>query len=342
MESTNKLWAGDARPQLIFWFLFPTSQGGRMLEGLKISRASISRRQKWGKQTRRNFWVAMLFLLPWTIGFLAFTLYPMGASLVYSFAVYHSKKPLEFNFPDNYVDLANDDLFWKSLANTLYMVAIGVPITLLLSFFCAILLNLKVRGQSIYRVIYFLPSIVPTVASTILWLWLLNPRVGLVNVFLNDIGIDGPNWLSNPEWSKPALIILGVWGMGGTIMIYLSGLQDVPQSLMEAAELDGASWWQRLRHITIPMVSPITVFNLITGVIAMFQYFSQAYVFRGSGSLGAPLNSTLFYSLYLYQNGFQFLKMGYASAMAWVLFIIILICTILLLKASEKLTYYAG
>ena len=313
-----------------------------MLEGLNIPRPRFSKRQKWSKQTRRNFIVAMLFLMPWFLGFLAFTLYPMGASLVYSFAEYHSKKPLEFIGTENYTNLVKDDLFWKSLSNTLYMVAIGVPLTLLFSFFCAVLLNFKVRGQSIYRVIYFLPSIVPTVASTILWLWLLNPRIGLVNTFLGYIGIDGPNWLSSPQWSKPGLIILGIWGMGGTIMIYLSGLQDVPLSLMEAAELDGASWWQRLRHITIPMVSPITVFNLITGVIGMFQYFSQAYVFRGSGSLGAPLNSTMFYSLYLYQNGFQFLKMGYASAMAWVLFIIILICTILLLKVSEKLTYYAG
>lgn len=313
-----------------------------MLEGLNIKRPRFTKRQKWSKQTRRNFIVAMLFLMPWFIGFLAFTLYPMGASLIYSFSEYHSKKPLEFIGTENYTNLVKDDLFWKSLSNTLYMVAIGVPLMLLFSFTCAVLLNIKVRGQSIYRVVYFLPSIVPTVASTILWLWLFNPRVGLVNTFLGFIGIDGPNWLSSPQWSKPGLILLGIWGMGGTIMIYLSGLQDVPLSLMEAAELDGASWWQRLRHITIPMVSPITVFNLITGVIGMFQYFSQAYVFRGSGSLGAPLNSTMFYSLYLYQNGFQFLKMGYASAMAWVLFIIILICTILLLKASEKLTYYAG
>jgi multiple sugar transport system permease protein len=313
-----------------------------MLEGLNITRPRFHERKKWSKQTRRNFIVAMFFLMPWFLGFLAFTLYPMGASLVYSFAEYHSKKPLVFIGTENYTNLVKDDLFWKSLSNTLYMVAIGVPLTLMLSFFCAVLLNFKVRGQSIYRVIYFLPSIVPTVASTILWLWLLNPRIGLVNTFLGYIGIDGPNWLTSAQWSKPGLIILGVWGMGGTIMIYLSGLQDVPLSLMEAAELDGASWWQRLRHITIPMVSPITVFNLITGVIGMFQYFSQAYVFRGSGALGAPLNSTMFYSLYLYQNGFQFLKMGYASAMAWVLFIIILICTILLLKVSEKLTYYAG
>jgi len=284
----------------------------------------------------------MLFLLPWTIGFIAFTLYPMVASFFYSFTIYHPRLPNEWIGLQNYFDLWNDKLFWQSLYNTLYMVAIGVPLTLLASFFCAVLLNLKVRGQSIYRVIYFLPSIVPTVASTILWLWILNPQTGILNMLLGSIGIQGPNWMSNPNWSKPGLILLGMWGMGGTIVIYLSGLQDVPTSLLEAAELDGASWWQRLWNVTVPMVSPITLFNLITGVIAQFQYFAQAYVFRGFQSLGYPLNSTLFYSVYLYQNAFLWLKMGYASAMAWVLFIIILICTLLLLKVSERFTYYAG
>ncbi len=309
---------------------------------LKSARQGKRQQVKWSRRTRENFVLGMIFLLPWTIGFFAFTLYPMAASLVYSFAEYHPKAPLEFVGLQNYTALFNDELFWKSLSNTVYMVIIGVPVTLLMSFFCAVLLNLKVRGQSIYRVIYFLPSIVPTVASTILWLWILNPRTGLMNTMLGAFGIDGPNWLGSPDWSKPSLILLGIWGMGGTIMVYLSGLQDVPISLMEAAELDGASWLQRLRHITIPMVSPITVFNLITGVIGMFQYFAQAYVFRGGNSLGAPLNSTLFYSIYLFQNGFLFLKMGYASAMAWVLFVIILVCTVLLLKASERFTYYAG
>jgi multiple sugar transport system permease protein len=148
--------------------------------------------------------------------------------------------------------------------------------------------------------------------------------------------------MTNPAWSKPGLILLGMWGMGNTIIIYLSGLQDVPVNLIEAAELDGANWWQRLWHITIPMVSPISLFNLITGVIFMFQYFAQAYVFRGFQNLGYPMNSTLFYSVLLYQNAFQWLKMGYASAMAWVLFIIILVCTLLLLKISDRFTYYAG
>lgn len=298
--------------------------------------------RKWSHSERVNFRTGMLFLLPWTIGFLVFTLYPMVASFFYSFTIYHPRQPNEWIGLQNYANLLVDDNFWKSLSNTLYMVAIGVPLTLLTSFFCAVLLNLKVRGQSIYRVIYFLPSIVPTVASTILWLWILNPQTGILNTVLGYIGIQGPNWMSNPTWSKPGLILLGMWGMGGTIVIYLSGLQDVPVSLLEAAELDGASWWQRLWHVTIPMISPITLFNLITGVIAMFQYFAQAYVFRGTQSLGYPLNSTLFYSVYLYQNGFLWLKMGYASAMAWVLFIVILICTLLLLKVSERFTYYAG
>jgi multiple sugar transport system permease protein len=298
--------------------------------------------QKWGIRDRKNFKTGMVFLLPWTIGFLAFTLYPMLASLVYSFSIYHSRAPLEWNGVKNYVDLFTDDLFWTALYNTVYMVAIGVPLTLFVSFFCAVLLNLNVRGQAIYRVIYFLPSIVPTVASTILWLWILNPQAGIMNTVLGYIGIDGPNWMTNPAWSKPGLILLGMWGMGNTIVIYLSGLQDVPINLIEAAELDGANWWQRLWYITIPMVSPITLFNLITGVIFMFQYFAQAYVFRGFQNLGYPLNSTLFYSVLLYQNAFQWLKMGYASAMAWVLFIIILVCTLLLLKISDRFTYYAG
>jgi len=298
----------------------------------------------WTKRTRADFRTGMLFLLPWLIGFLTFTLYPMVISFYYSFTIYHARRLPEWVGLQNYKDLLVDDKFWLSLSNTMYMVAFAVPLGLLASFICALLLNLKVRGQAFYRVVYFLPSIVPTVAGTILFLWLLNPQVGLVNTLLAKIGIDGPNWMADPNWSKPALILLGTWGMGGTIIIYLSGLQDVPVSLLEAAELDGANWFQRLWHITIPMVSPITLFNLITGVIAMFQYFAQAYVISGGDKdhLGQPLGSTLFYSVYLYQNAFQYLKMGYASAMAWILFIIILIFTLLLLKVSDRFTYYSG
>lgn len=296
----------------------------------------------WTKRTKADLRTGLLFLSPWLIGFFAFTLYPMLVSLYYSFTIYHSKRVPEWVGLENYANLLTDQKFYLSLNNTLYMVAIAVPLGLFASFLCALLLNLKVRGQAFYRVVYFLPSIVPTVAGTILFLWLLNPQVGLVNSLLAKIGIEGPNWMADPNWSKPALILLGMWGMGGTIIIYLSGLQDVPQSLIEAAELDGANWFQRLWHITIPMVSPITLFNLITGMIGMFQYFAQAYVVGGGGNLGRPLGSTLFYSVYLYQNAFLFLKMGYASAMAWILFIIILLLTLLLLKVSDRFTYYAG
>lgn len=296
----------------------------------------------WTKRAKADLRTGLLFLSPWLIGFFAFTLYPMIVSLYYSFTIYHSKRAPEWVGFENYVNLFSDKDFFISLNNTLYMVVIAVPLGLIASFICALLLNLKVRGQAFYRVVYFLPSIVPTVAGTILFLWLLNPQVGLVNTLLAKIGIDGPNWMADPNWSKPALILLGMWGMGGTIIIYLSGLQDVPVSLIEAAELDGANWFQRLWHITIPMVSPITLFNLITGMIGMFQYFAQAYVVGGGENLGRPLNSTLFYSVYLYQNAFLFLKMGYASAMAWILFIIILVLTLLLLKVSDRFTYYSG
>lgn len=289
----------------------------------------------------------MAFISLWLIGFFAFNLYPMLASLYYSFTEYHIKKPPEWIGIANFASLSTDPLFFQSLYNTFYMVVVGVTLTLLLSFTCAVLLNLKVRGQAFYRVIYYLPSIVPTVAGSLLFVWILNPSSGMINQVIKTIGITGPDWLHNPAWSKPALILLGLWGMGNTIIIYLSGLQDVPVSLLEAAQLDGASWVQRLRHITIPMVSPITLYNLITGVIASFQYFAQAYVFASAaapqgGALGSPLNSTLFYSVNLYRIGFQFLNMGLASAMAWILFIIILICTLVLLRISNRWTYYSG
>jgi multiple sugar transport system permease protein len=303
--------------------------------------------KNWSPRTRRNLRNALLFISPWILGFLMFNVYPMAASLYYSFTEYHSKAPSEWIGLQNYVTMFQDKLFWKALANTLYMVAIAVPISLFFSFLCAIMLNFKIRGQSVYRVVYFLPSIVPTVASTMLWLWILNPNSGLFNSLLHNLGLEGPNWFRDPNWSKPALLLLALWGTGSTIIIYLSGLQDVSTTLLEAAELDGANWWQRLRNVTIPMVSPITLFTLITGVIAMFQYFAQAYVFSfavstATKSIGAPLNSTLFYSVYIYQQGFTFFKMGYASAMAWVLFVIILVCTVLLLRITDRYTYYSG
>ena len=233
----------------------------------------------WRRRTRRNFKVGMLFISPWLVGFLVFTLYPMLASLVYSFSDFTFHQPLLWVGFKNYNALFHDRFFWKALVNTGYMVIIGVPAILAFSFLCAVLLNIKVRGQALYRVIYYIPSIVPVIASTLLWIWVLNPQTGLLNTFLGSLGIDGPNWLKDPNWSKPALLLLSLWGTGNTMIIFLSALQDVPQHLLEAAELDGASWWQKLRHITLPMVSPVTLYNLIILVIGMFKYFEQAYVF---------------------------------------------------------------
>ncbi len=305
-------------------------------------------RRGWSARTRRQFLTGMAFISLWIAGFFAFTLYPMLASLYYSFTEHHIRQPSEWIGWLNYANLIYDPLFWRSLYNTLYMVVIGVPLGLLVAFTCALLLNLKVPGQSIYRVIYFLPSIVPVIASTLLWLWILTPNGGLLNSLLEQVGIRGPAWTKDPLWAKPSLILLSLWGVGNTIVIYLAGLQDIPKHLIEASELDGANWWQRLWAVTIPLISPITLFNLIIGVIATFQYFAQAYVLSAGTStsravpLGAPLQSTLFYSIYLYQQGFVYLKMGYASAQAWILFIIIMLCTIALLRSSSSWTYYEG
>ena len=236
----------------------------------------------------------------------------------------------------DYAALLKDDLFWKSLSNTLYIVGIGVPLTLLASFLCAVLLNLKVAGQSIYRVIYFLPSIVPTVASTILWLWILNPQVGILNSILGAIGIEGPNWMSNPAWSKPGLILLGMWGMGGTIVIYLSGLQDVPVNLLEAAEIDGANAVQRFRYVTVPMLSPTTFFVFVVYFIGALQMFVQSWIL----TQGGPLDSTLTVVYLIYQNGFENLKMGYASAMSVVLFAFIAVVTWLNTRVLKYETHF--
>ena len=318
----------------------------KSLTGDKVQHQHNRRGVNWTPRTRRSFISGIAFSSLWIIGFLAFTIYPMAASLFYSFTEYHAKKPKVWVGLANYLQLFKDQQFYKALVNTSYLVVVGISLTIVISFTCAVLLNFKVRGQSFYRVLYFLPSIVPTVAATLLFIWVLNPNQGYLHIMLGKIGILGPDWFKDPAWSKPGLILLSLWGMGQTIMIYLSGLQDIPTSLLEAAEIDGANWFQRMRYVTIPLIAPLTVFLLIMGVIGMFQYFSQAYVFANAGAmggaLGSPLQSTLFYSLYLYQVGFLQLNMGYASAMAWVLFMIILGCTWLMLRYSSGRVYYAG
>jgi multiple sugar transport system permease protein len=200
----------------------------------------------------------------------------------------------------------------------------------------ALLLDAKIKGLAVYRTLFFLPSIVPVVATSVLWIWLLNPQIGLVNTLLRLVGVEGPTWLASVAWSKPSLVFMGVWGVGGSMLIYLAGLKDIPASLYEAAVVDGANAWQRVRYVTLPMLTPVIFFNLVMGMIGAFQYFTQAYVM----TQGGPLDSTRFYALHLFFEAFQYLKMGYASAMAWVLFIIVVGVTALLFRSQHRWVHY--
>lgn len=291
-------------------------------------------------RARRDFLHGIAFASPWIIGFAVFIAYPIAASLYYSFCAYDAIRPPRWVGLENYHRLfAEDDLFWKALGNTLYMVVLGLPLGLVAALGIALLLNQKRRGMAVYRTIYYLPSITPVVATSILWLWLLNPQIGLVNVILGRLGVDHPpGWLTDPAWAKAALILMGLWGAGGSMVIYLASLQDVPQSLYEAAAIDGAGALSRFRHVTLPMISPVILFNLIMGLIGSFQYFTQAYVMTSGG----PQDATMFYALHLFNRAFLDFQMGYASAMAWILFVITLLCTVVVLRTSARWVYYAG
>ncbi len=289
---------------------------------------------------RRREVTGLLFATPWLIGLAVFIAYPIAASLYYSFCSYDAIRSPHWVGLQNYQRLfGEDDLFLKSLWNTLYMVVIGLPIGLVASLGIALLLNQKLRGMAFYRTLYYLPSITPIVATSILWLWLLNPEMGLVNIVLSGLGVaHPPSWLTDPAWSKPALILMSLWGAGGGMVIYLASLQGVPEDLYEAASLDGATRLQQFRHVTLPMISPVILFNLIVGLIGAFQYFTQAYVMTSGG----PQDSTTFYALELFNRAFLDFQMGYASAMAWVLFVIALVCALLVFRSSARWVYYAG
>lgn len=288
---------------------------------------------------RRNILVGLVFISPCLVGFLCLTLYPIFASFYYSFCDYMIFESPEFIGLGNYWELLQDPLFWTALYNTCFFTLFAVPGTIAFAFLLALILNMKVRGMAYYRTIFFLPSIVPIVASSVLWLWILNPQIGLINTLLTKVQIQNPpGWLSDPAWSKPALILMSLWAVGGTMVIYLAGLQDIPNQLYEAAHLDGANAWQRTWHVTIPTMSPVLLFTFIMGLIGSFQYFTQAYVMTSGG----PNNSTRFYAFYLFDNAFQYFRMGYASAMAWILFVIIVIATVFVFKFTDRFVHYSG
>jgi multiple sugar transport system permease protein len=282
---------------------------------------------------------ALLFAAPWFLGFGLFLLYPLLASIYYSFCDYSVLRPPVWIGADNYRGLLRDEVFWKALGNTAYYAALALPLGMIVAISLALLLNTKARGMTVYRTIFFIPSLVPAVSLAVLWLWIFNGEHGILNETLRLAGIRGPNWLGDPNWSKPALVLLGVWGTGNAVVIYLAGLQDVPQHLYEAADLDGAGWWAKTRHVTLPMLSPVILFNLIMGIIGTLQVFTVPYVmFPG----GTPARSTYFYTMYLFDNAFIYQKMGYACAMGWIMFLIILALTLVALKVSERHVYYGG
>jgi len=289
---------------------------------------------------RRRLRIGVLFALPWIVGFLGLTVYPVMASFYYSLHVYSTfDQPMKWVGFSNYSKLLfHDPLFWKSLWNTAYMVLIGVPFHISLAVIIAMLLNLNLRGVAFYRTIFYIPTIVPTVATAVLWMWIFNPEYGLINALLGLLGIRGPGWLIVPELAKPSLILMGCWTIGGTIIIFLAGLQDIPEHLYEAAMLDGANSLQRVRHVTLPLLSPIIFFNVIMGVIGGFQVFTSAFIMTGGG----PLDATLFYAYYLYNNAFVYFKMPYASAMAWLLFLVVIGATMLVFNTFGRTVYYEG
>ena len=311
-----------------------------------------------GRASRKEALTAYLFAAPWLVGFCVFMLYPLLKSMYFSFCDYSVLKPPVWIGAANYKGLIHDEVFWITLQNTGWYALFALPLGLVVALSLALLLNTKVRGMAIYRTLFFLPSLLPMVALACLWLWLFNGESGLINQALTPIlkhvgwnagsllGIPigafhpkPPNWLNDPAWSKPALVLIGLWGTGNAMVIYLAGLQDVPQPLYEAAELDGAGWWAKTRNVTIPMLSPVILFNSIMGIIGTLQVFTIPYVmFPG----GAPARSTYFYTMYLYDNTFIYHKMGYACAMGWIMFVIILILTMTAIKVSERHVHYGS
>lgn len=285
----------------------------------------------------------LAFTLPWIIGLCTFTLYPVVASLYYSFCDYSVLQPAIWIGGDNYHRLVQDGTFWVSLKNTLIYAGFSLPLGMIVALSLALLLNCRVRGTAIFRTIFYLPSIVPVIASSMLWLWILNPSFGLLNValapFFHLFGAAPPGWLADPTWAKPALILMSAWGVGNSMIIYLAGLQDVPEALYESAEIDGANKWQQFWHVTLPMLMPVVYFNLVMGIIGSLQIFTQVFVMTG-GTEGQPAQSTLFYTPYLFATAFFDLRMGYASAMAWVLFCIIALLTVFATRVLKKKMSY--
>lgn len=310
------------------------------------------RRRSHGRMARREWIAAYLFISPWAIGFLVFTAGPMIASLYFSLTDYDVLQPPTWVGLNNYGQiLGSDDQFRQALLNTVIYTVMYVPGSMLVALILALLLNMSVRGTPFWRTFFYLPSVTPIVAVAILWRWILNPDGGAINTMLAWLGITGPGWLTDTHWMKPSLVLMALWQVGGTMLIYVAGLKNVPRDLYEAATVDGAGAVARFFHVTLPMLSSVLFFTAVIGVINAFQIFAQAAVLfepvgGGASSTGALTggsgNAALFYIMYLFNQAFAYFKMGYASALAWILFVIIIVFTIAQFRLSNRWVYYEG
>jgi len=305
--------------------------------------APISARRSSRRYDARETRAAFAFLSPWIIGFLVFTLGPMIWSLALSFNSYNLvDAPKNVGFK-NYQRMFDDPRVHTALGNTFFYAVLFVPLALIVALALAMLLNRLIKGSGFFRTAFYLPVMTPAVAVAVLFSLLLNGNYGLINKTLALVGIQGPQWLTDPSWIKPSIVLMSLWGLGGGVVILLAALQNVPRDLYEAAAIDGAGKWRSLRSITIPMISPALFFQVIILTISSLQMFDKVYVLFGNpGSSTYAGNASLFYSMYLFQQAFQSLKMGYASALAWLLFVIIMIITLIQVKVGNRLVYYEG
>lgn len=331
------------------WGLLIGCYMGMVFAGAGVLIYAQEKRRRITGGTRSRWFEGFVCVSPWLIGFLVFGAGPILFSVVISFSHYDVLSPARFTGFQNYTALlgshyddvqgervANDPVFWKSLWNTGYMV-LAVPLTMITGLAMALMLNAGVRGLKLYRTIFYLPAVVPAVAGFILWYWIFDPNSGMLNQMLRGLGVsNAPNWLIDPAWAKPSLILMMVWGSGTTMIIWLAGLKGIPESLYEAAAVDGAGKVRSFLNITIPMLTPYILFNTIMGLIAVFQIFEAAYIMTSGG----PADSTLFYAYKLFNEAFRFLNMGTASAMAWILFVVIFLITMLQLWSSKRWVHY--
>jgi multiple sugar transport system permease protein len=325
--------------------------GAAALAAPAIDRTRAKRRAAW---RRRRF--VLLLMSPWIVGFSVFFGYPIVFSAYLSFTHYDLLSPARWVGTANYRYLFQDDpLVWPAVRNTLWIIGIGVPLQVLGAFGIALLVARARSGIGFFRTIFYLPALAPPVVATLAFVYLLNPATGPVNIALSHLGINGPLWFQSPQWSKPSLVLLGMWGVGNTMIIFLAAILDVPKHLYESAELDGAGPLQRLRWVTLPTISPVILFSVVIGVIQGLQYFTQAYVAANVASgqasqagdqtvnnYGYPEGSTLFYPVLLYQQGFRYFNMGYASALSILLLVVAFVVTLLIIVNSRRWVHYAA